>query len=399
MSAPRPFLAALAALSLLATAAAQGPERALVLAVQPFKSLSSPERAYLGPSFSEAISAKLCGISSVKVYERAQFERLASELKLERDAQGLFDPSSLARAGMVVSIDYVLLGSVTEAAGKIECVARLVHVNSGKVALAHTSRGSVESLFDMEDEMALAVADALALKLSELELKRLAKRSTSDAGAFELYNKSLASADRTSRVSLLLGALQRDPSFTAAMHPLADAYYESGYPEKSAEIYARILEADPGDYRAAYNLGLLKLDLGDSDGAIALMERCVAMKPGDADAWYHAGLAREYGEGGNRFGPGADLEGAMELYAVALAMDPLHREARLGIGMLAALLAQAEPDAARRLERLRLSVRYLGDWLALCPADEQSAEIAANIELLKASVSEHEAWLSRQPGR
>jgi len=64
---------------------AQKLERAVVVTVLPFRTLAAAEYSFLGDSFSEAVTTKLVGLRQVKVYERSQFDRLAGELRLEKD--------------------------------------------------------------------------------------------------------------------------------------------------------------------------------------------------------------------------------------------------------------------------------------------------------------------------
>lgn len=374
--------------------AASDDGRALVLTVMPFRTHAEPACAYLGEGFSEALTTKLVGLKRVRLFERSQFDRLASELKLERDAGGLFDASTLARAGAVVSIDYALLGSVSQSAGSVSCNVRLVHVNSGRVALAREFRGAYpKELFALQDAAALAVAEALAIRMDEFELKRLAARPTEDVDAYGLYNRSLASADQAERVKLLEAAVARDPSFTMAQHLLADAYLAMGRPERAEAAYGRIVALDPGDHRAAYNLALLRLDACDYAEARELLGRCVELKPGDADALYHVGLSYEFSPSGERYGPGADIQAALAAYREAIALDERHAEAALAGGTLCAVLAQAEEDAARRLGLLREAHAGLGRYLSLEPEALDAEAIAATLEAIAGAIREHEEYL------
>lgn len=371
-----------------------GDGRALVLTVMPFRTHAEPAYAYLGEGFSEALTTKLVGLRRVRLFERSQFDRLASELKLERDSGGLFDASTLARAGAVVSIDYALLGSVSQSGGSVACNVRLVHVNSGRVALAREFRGAYpKELFALQDAAALAVAEALAIRMDDLELKRLVARPTEDVDAYGLYNRSLASADQAERVKLLEAAVARDPSFAMAQHLLADAYLAIGRPERAEAAYGRIVALDPSDHRAAYNLALLRLDACDYAEARELLDRCVELKPGDADALYHIGFSYEFSATGERYGPGSDIEAALSAYRQAMTLDERHAEAALAGGTLCAVLAQAEEDAARRLELLREARSGLGRYLALEPEALDAEAIAATLEAIGEAVREHEEYL------
>jgi len=368
--------------------------RMLVLTVQPFKTAAEPEHGYLGESFSEALTTKLVGLKRIKIYERAQFHRLADELKLERDSAGMFDASSLARAGSIVSIDYVLLGSVTQSGSALACNVRLVHVNSGQIVLAKEFRGSYPGgLFSLQDATAVAVAEALSIRLGDLELKQLSSRPTEDADAFGLFNRSLASSSQVERLKLLEAATARDPGFAMAWHLLADVYLATGQAKLADAAYRRIIALDPTDYRASYNLALLRLDDGDYLGARVLLERCSAGKPGDADVLYHIGLSHEFSTSGERYGNGSDIHSALTHYRAAIEADPRHAESRLAAGTLCAIVAQAVPEPASRLAMLREADTCLSEYQILQPNALDSEALAATIETIRAAISEHEVYL------
>jgi tetratricopeptide (TPR) repeat protein len=388
-------VAALLLLLTTAVATAQESERALVLTVFPFRTMAAPAFSFLGDSFSEALTTRLVGLRQVKVYERSQFDKLAGELRLEKDASGFFDQANLARVGSVVSIDYALLGSVTMGEGSFSCSARLVHVNSGRVQLAREFRGAYPAeLFKVQDLLSAAVAEALSLHLNEFDMKRLSRRPTGSEEAFDYFNRSLAAADRTERARLLELAIARDPSFIAARQLLADVWLELERPDRAVAEYRAVLLQDPGEYRAAYNLGLLLLDEGRIDEARSSFEACTRLKPGDPDAFYHLGLSWEFSASGERYGADADLATAAKLYEYAAALDPLHHESRLAGGIIHAALAQAEADPAIRLGYLRAAERLFTGWLLLAAEDAQAGEIAANLELIRMAVHEHEEWLA-----
>jgi TolB-like protein len=381
---------------LLVHAAAQTneSERSVVLTVLPFRSNADPAYAYIGQSFSEALTTKLVGLKRVKIYERSQFDKLAAELKLEKDAAGFFDPATLARTGAVVSIDYALLGSVTQAGNSLSCSVRVVHVNSGRIILAKELRGNFPSeVFSLQDRAAMDVATSLAIRVDDMELKRLSRKPTENPDAYSLYNHALANPDKMERVRLLEAAVARDASFSMARHLLADAYMEVGYVEGGMTSYKKIIEVDPNDYRAHYNLGLLSLDQGLITEARALFSICVVLKPGDADAFYHLGLSHEFCLSGERYGAEAEIPKALVSYMDAAALDRRHVESRLGAGILSAMLASREMDVQKRLSHLRDASMYIGEYLVLSPDSMQFAELSANLELIDLAIAEHEAYL------
>ncbi len=377
-----------------APAAARAADEAAVLTVFPFRTAAEPAYAFLGESFSEALTTKLVGLRGIKVYERSQFSKVAGELSLEKDAAAFFDAATTSRSGRVVSVDYAILGSATLAGKRLRCEVRLVHVNTGKAVLAQEFAGEYPGeLFQLQDKAALAVARALELKLSDLEMRRMTRKPTDDADAYALYNSCLASGDPKGRIALLERALAKDPAFVQALSLLADLYEESGDPVAAMGAYERLLAADPADARAAYNLALLKLDAYDLSGATKLLEKLVAERGFDADLGYHLGLAKEFGSDGARFGAGSDLRAAREQYLRAAAADERHAECRYALGVASAYLAQGAAEPADQLGLVAEAATALRGYLALAPEADNRAEIEENIALLERSKSELEAYL------
>jgi TolB-like protein len=220
---------AIALASLFALSEGAVAQEALVLTVVPFATHAEAAYAFLGESFSETLATKLVGARGIKLYERGQFARVADELKLESSSGDFFDQDSVARVGKVVSIDYMLLGSATLAGDRLSCEVRLVNVNSGRAVLSREFRGAYpKDLFDLQDRAALAIAEALELRLTDFELRKLSRRPTADLDALGLYNSCLVSKDDKQKIVLLEKAVARDPSFAQALGLLADLYEEAG---------------------------------------------------------------------------------------------------------------------------------------------------------------------------
>ncbi len=383
-----------AVLVFLGTIGSLSAQENLVLTVVPFKTQAEQAYAYLGESFSETLSTKLVGLRGIKLYERSQFSQIADELKLEASQREFFDQDTVSRIGKVVSIDYMLMGSATLAGSNLSCSVRLVNVNSGKAVLAQEFRGTYpKDLFSLQDEAALAIAKTLTVKLSDLELRKLTKRPTQDLDAFGLYNSSLVSKDDKQRITLLEKAVERDPSFVQAWNLLADLYEAAGRTDVARGAYARILETDPEDYRATYNLALLDLDQGAPDKAVPLLQRCLELKGEDADVLYHLGLAHEFGASGRRFDEGCDIQTAKTYYERARTANPKHREALYALGVVCANLSQSAPEPQDQLALITESREALVAYRDIYPDSPQAEEVDANISLLESAEKQLQEYL------
>lgn len=370
-------------------------EEAVTLAVMKFKSNTADGSTFLGESFSETMATKLAGIRQIHLYERGQFEKIASELQMAQQSEGLFDESTVQHVGRIVAIDYMLLGSVTQLGGTVQVESRLINVNTGRVELAKDLRGAYpDDVFDLQDRIALDISGALKLRLSALDRERITRDPTENMDAYDLYNRAIASGSSGGdRVRLLRNALKRDPEFHMARHFLAETLFSNGDLRGAEQEYGLLLENDPGDYKALYNSALLAFDAGDLAEAAGFLDRCTNLRPQDADAWYHRGLICEFSPSGERLGPGCDLTAAMNHYEEALSANPRHFEALYASGLLSAMFAQGEEDPEIQLTMLETAVERLSLYLEVNPEAWNAAEVEENVVMLSTTVDQLEEYL------
>ncbi|MHA2007627.1 MAG: tetratricopeptide repeat protein [Promethearchaeota archaeon] len=83
--------------------------------------------------------------------------------------------------------------------------------------------------------------------------------------------------------------------------------------EKAKEMFKRILDIDPMNYRAQYNLGIANFNLDEIEKAKECYEEAIRIKPDYKHCFYNLGLVYE------RVG---DLQEALKFYEKALEIDP-----------------------------------------------------------------------------
>lgn len=84
--------------------------------------------------------------------------------------------------------------------------------------------------------------------------------------------------------------LQHQPDHEIATGMLASIYAEIDMPQKALELYARVLEINPGNILARFHLGLIHFGSGDFLQAIDTWKPALS-DPDDFMIKYHAGLA------------------------------------------------------------------------------------------------------------
>ncbi|MFX1488618.1 MAG: tetratricopeptide repeat protein, partial [Promethearchaeota archaeon] len=83
--------------------------------------------------------------------------------------------------------------------------------------------------------------------------------------------------------------------------------------KEAEKIFKRVIEIDPTNYRAHYNLGIVNYNLDDIEKAKQCYEEAIRIKPDYKHCLYNLGLAYEKEE---------DLMKALKYYEKALEIDP-----------------------------------------------------------------------------
>ena len=137
------------------------------------------------------------------------------------------DPVS---AGRELEVNSVLEGNVQRVGDRIRVTARLIKVADGSSLWAATFDEEFTDVFSVQDAISQKVADALALRLSREENKRLTKRYTDNVEAYQLYltglyhwNKLTLPEIRKS-IGFFNQAIDLDPTYALAYFGLAYAY-------------------------------------------------------------------------------------------------------------------------------------------------------------------------------
>jgi TolB-like protein/class 3 adenylate cyclase/Tfp pilus assembly protein PilF len=189
------------------------------IAVLPFKPLVPENRdQVLELGMADSLIAKLSNIREIVV----------RSLNSVRKYSGL-DQDPVA-AGRELEVSSVLEGNVQKSGDRIRVSARLINVADGSSLWANTFDEKFTDVFAVQDAISQKVADALALRLSGEENKRLTRRYTENVEAYQLYltgryhwNK-LTPPEITKSIEFFKKAIELDPTYALAYFGLADAY-------------------------------------------------------------------------------------------------------------------------------------------------------------------------------
>jgi DNA-binding winged helix-turn-helix (wHTH) protein/tetratricopeptide (TPR) repeat protein len=189
------------------------------IAVLPFKLLGVDEGdEYLSIGIAETLTTRLSSLNLLTVRATSAVLNYAGS---EKDA---------VRAGQKFQVDAVLEGSIRRAGERLRVTARLVSVADEAVLWADKFDEQFTDIFEVEDSISAKVAQALALKVSCEAQKRLMRRYTNNAEAYQLYLKGRYFWNKRTEEGFNQGithfklAVAKDSTYALAYTGLADSY-------------------------------------------------------------------------------------------------------------------------------------------------------------------------------
>lgn len=287
------------------------------LAVLPFVDMSAAgDQAYLGEGIAERLIHSLSGIPGLRVAARTSAFTF-------RD--GTADVRTI---GDQLNVDAVVEGSVQREGDQLRVTVQLVEVEGGYHVWSKSFDRDFDDLLAIQNEIAMAITDAVAGYLSEAPASTVAKAGTYSIDAYDhyllgrhhLYQRTESSINRA--IGLFQQAIGIDPDFAQAHAGLALGYvflrrFTRVGPEvvPLAEAAAKnALTIEPDLAEAHMAMGNF-LDLNqDVPGAETAYRRAIELDPNLALAHFWLSIVLNQQE---------RLAESAEALETALALDPL----------------------------------------------------------------------------
>jgi len=138
-------------------------------------------------------------------------------------------PVTPAQIGQQLGAAYVLTGTVRRAGARLRISAQLVDTRTDFPLWSERFDREMKDVFEVQDEMARKIAEALRLTLSPQELEALSDKPTESLQAYDLYLRGKRYARRLTRqdiefaLQMFDNAVALDPSFALAYASCANA--------------------------------------------------------------------------------------------------------------------------------------------------------------------------------
>jgi len=304
------------------TARAEAGEGASV-AVLPFANMSpDSDQAYFADGISEEILNVLVRIPGLQVAGRTSSFAYRGQ------------DQDLRRIGEALDVSHVLEGSVRRSGTRLRITAQLIRSADGFHIWSETYDRELTDIFDIQDDIAGAVAGELTSALG-LHDSMVSVARTSDPVAYEFFlharqlfrDRGLANLELSA--AMLTETLARDPEYGPGWTLLAGvygvmSYYRQGNNEPAPELQVRwnalsvetarrAITINPADAQAHAFLGSALAHNWNWIEGLDMLDRAVALAPNDPDVLDTAAqILRKVGYGAE----------ALELSEHAVALDP-----------------------------------------------------------------------------
>ena len=261
------------------------------IAVLPLENLSGdPQQEYFTDGMTDTLIGDLAKIEELRVISRTSSMHYKGTKK------------SLPQIASELKVDAVVEGTVQRIGERIRVSAQLIHGPTDRHMWAEVYERDVRNVFDLQSEIARAIAAQVKIKMSQADQVRLASRRPVNPKAFDDYlqGRYLFWNKRTEEninkaIGYFESAIQIDPSYALAYAALADCYNSMGtvqmgvLPPTEARIRAeeaasKALEIDPNLAEAHTALGFAKHFSWSWDLAEQEFKRAIELNPNYAYA-------------------------------------------------------------------------------------------------------------------
>jgi len=354
------------------------------VAVPPFLDMSvARDQGYLCEGIAEELINTLTQVSGLRVAARSSSFALRGP---EVDARAI---------GTRLGVDAVLEGGVRKAGDRLRVTVQLVDVPGGSPRWSHRFDGSLDEVFEIEDQIAASVATILRGMLSSEEREAL-RRPETEVEAYEHFLRgrqllhtqtaaSFAGAEREFQ-----RAIEIDPEYAPAHAGLAQVHMwlvdwmARGDESRQAADRAsrRALELGPELAESHVARGAFLTSGCDYAGAEREYREAIRLNPRSFDAHYLLArcgvLAGNFEMAVEMFRRAADLR-PEDFQSCAVAQNPLVKLGRL------AEAAEVLREALRRIER----------HLELDPGDPRAVILGAIVFVSQGQRERAFAWTAR----
>ena len=299
------------------------------IAVLPFVNMSNdPEQEYFCDGISEEIINALTHIERLKVIARTS--SFAFKGKNE----------DMREIGKKLNVNFLLEGSVRKAGNRLRITAQLIKVSDGSHLWSERYDREMKDVFEIQDEISIAIVDKLKIQLFKQEKEKLLKNNTENVEAYKLYLKGQFEWYKRSEESMnksidyFQKALEIDSRYTLAYTGIADAYIAltdwggllaTDSLPKARDLLNKALEIDDNVAEIYFSLTYIDICSWNPKGIEQNFQNTIRLNPNLAKAHHLYGLSNALL---------GDFDKALYHNSIARELDPLSMIFNFSYGLI-----------------------------------------------------------------
>jgi TolB-like protein/tetratricopeptide (TPR) repeat protein len=361
------------------------------IAVLPFQNMSGdPEQDYFADGIVEDIITALSRFRNLFVIARnSSFTYKGRAVDVKQVSREL-------------GVRYVLEGSVRKATNRVRITGQLIDATTGAHLWADRFDGTLEDVFDLQDQVTVSVVSAIAPTLEQVEIERSKRKPTESLVAYDYFLRGTASLHQGTKeaiseaLRLFYQAIERDPEFSSAYGMAAWCYVvrkTNGWMRdlvqevaETTRLARRATELGRDDAVALCWGGYaLAYVAGDVDAGLAFIDQALALNPNLATIWNYSGWVRIFR---------GEHQSAIDCFERALRLsprDPTVFHTRTGIAYANLLTGHYDKASSAARDALRDQtwlggLRILAASKALSGQLEEAREAVDRLLLLDPAV-------------
>ncbi|MCX6132878.1 MAG: protein kinase [Ignavibacteriales bacterium] len=269
--------------------AAATSEKQKAIAVLPFTNIGADkENEYFGDGLTEELIVHLSQLKNIDVVSKTstmQFKGTNKDIKT---------------IGRELGSRYILEGSVRKFQDNLRIAVQLIDVESGRQLWAESYKGTLADVFDIQEQVAKQIVDALMIKLTPTEKTVLSKRTTVNAEAFDCNLRARDFLSRRTRTSVNMAvqffqkAIQLDPRYASAYAGLGESYgilyrdfdRKEAWLDRALDVSLKAIMYDASLSEAYASLALAYLGKSSLDEALEASQKAIILDPKNFNAYW-----------------------------------------------------------------------------------------------------------------
>jgi TolB-like protein/class 3 adenylate cyclase len=260
------------------------------IAVLPFENISNDSlQQYFSDGITEDIITQLSKIADLKVISRTSVMQYKGNKK------------NIKEIADELAVATILEGSVRREGNKVRITAQLIDARTDKHLWSEKYDRDASEVFAIQSEVAQQIANALNVKLTTEEGKRIIEKATDNVEAYDEYLRA-KQLPFSQRIEALLNVLKKDSTFSLAWAELASTYSKIPwrnpgekpfYVRKSLDAALNAVTYGPNRSETHMILGdVLKINTLSSSLAMKELNRSIELNPNNAEAYVYLAFAQ-----------------------------------------------------------------------------------------------------------